>query len=92
MTAVAASTQCQPSIDIATDELTIKGRAAIKLALRTCYWLACEELPNTKFRSLFGFLRAREVSASYGKLMIAPHDMLTNVCIVMCITLVTNQY
>ena len=70
MAAVAASAHRQPSIDIATDELTVKGRAAIKLALRTCYWLAYEELPNAKFRSLLGFLRAREVSASYRKLLL----------------------
>ena len=70
MAAVAASAHRQPSIDIATDELTVKGRAAIKRALWTCYWLACEELPNAKFRSLLSFLRAREVSASYRKLML----------------------
>ena len=51
----------QPSIESAAETLSEKGRAAVKLGLRTCYWVVSEELPNTKFRPLLGYLRAREV-------------------------------
>ena len=80
MIAVAAGACRQSSIDVATDELTAKGRSAVTLALRTCYWLACEELPNAKFRSLLGFLRAREVSANYSPVKGDYSDLLLMAC------------
>ena len=58
---MAAGGVYQKSIKSSVDELSATGHAAVKLGLRTCYFVVSEELPNTKFRPLLGFLRAREV-------------------------------
>ena len=60
--AVAAWSSDQRSIKGAVDKEMKNKRDAISLALQTCYWLATEELPNAKFKSLLNFLRVQDMS------------------------------
>ena len=38
-----------------------KKRAAVTLAMQSCYWVATEEVANAKYKSFMGFLRNRGV-------------------------------
>ncbi|KAI0219212.1 hypothetical protein LSAT2_029172, partial [Lamellibrachia satsuma] len=60
--AVAAWSSDRRSIKGAVDKEMKNKWNAISLALQTFYWLATEELPNAKFKSLLNFLRVQDMS------------------------------
>lgn len=59
--ATAAEDPTQPSLAKTTDKMKEQEKESYLSALRTVYWIATEEVPNRKYKSLLGLLRSLNV-------------------------------